>query len=285
MPNVSIILPTFNRAQIITSSIRSVLQQTYTDFELIIVDDGSTDATEDCVKRFGDPRISYIRHAQNRGGNVARNTGISRAQGRYIAFQDSDDEWLPEKLERQVALLDQLSPDIGVVYTGAWIMKDGKKSYFPGQKYPQKEGDLHQALLKENFVSMIVTLVRVQALQQVGFFDESLPRLQDWDLWIRISKYYQFKFIDEPLAIIRPTPLSITNDLGAYAKANERFMEKYFQEYRQIGRGFLAERQYGLGSILCEIGDVNQGRKYMRRAIKTCPFHLPYYLAYLKRLL
>lgn len=99
IPTVSVVIPTYNRAHLVGRAIQSVLNQTYQDFEIIVVDDGSTDNTEEVVKSFNDPRIRYIRHDQNRGGSAARNTGIKMARGEYIAFQDSDDEWLPEKLE------------------------------------------------------------------------------------------------------------------------------------------------------------------------------------------
>src|SRR4030042_5052103 len=107
MPTVSIIIPTYNRAHLVMRAINSVLDQSFQDFEIIIVDDASRDNTEKMVSGIRDKRIFYIRHEKNRGGSAARNTGIKQARGEYIAFLDSDDEWLPEKLEKQLKVLEQ----------------------------------------------------------------------------------------------------------------------------------------------------------------------------------
>ena len=152
-PRVSVILPTYNRAQLIAQAIQSVLDQTYQDFELIIVDDGSKDETEEVVNSFDDERIRYARHEENKGANAARNTGIAMARGEYIAFQDSDDKWLPEKLERQMRIFLITSTDIGVVYTGCWRVEGTQKTYFPSPNIKQKEGNLHNQLLKGNLAT------------------------------------------------------------------------------------------------------------------------------------
>jgi glycosyltransferase involved in cell wall biosynthesis len=118
MPKVSVIIPTYNRAGLLKRAIQSVLNQIYQDFEIIIVDDASTDNTENVIESFKEHRIRYIKHESNKGAAVARNTGIKFANENYIAFQDSDDEWLPEKLEKQMEIIEHASPRVGVVYTG-----------------------------------------------------------------------------------------------------------------------------------------------------------------------
>jgi len=132
-PTVSVIISTYNRAYLIDRFIQSVLNQTYQDFELIVVDDGSTDNTEDIIRQFQekDKRIKYIKHDKNKGGSAERNTGIKNSVGKYIAFQDSDDEWFPEKLEKQMEVFKNTSSKVGVVYTGFWRIKDNKKTYIP----------------------------------------------------------------------------------------------------------------------------------------------------------
>ena len=116
-PTVSIIIPTYNRSRLIARAVKNVLNQTYQDFELIIVDDGSTDGTREVVAGFSDERIRYVQHDKNRGEAAARNTGIKVARGEYIASHDSDDEWLHEKLAKQIRAFENCSPEIGVVYT------------------------------------------------------------------------------------------------------------------------------------------------------------------------
>jgi len=129
-PTVSVIISTYNRAHLIGRAIQSVLNQTYQDFEVIVVDDGSTDNTEEIVKSFNDPRIRYIRHEKNKGAAAARNTGIKAARGKYIAFQDSDDEWLPEKLEKQMKVFENAPPEAGVVYTDMQRINEDGEHYW-----------------------------------------------------------------------------------------------------------------------------------------------------------
>ncbi len=122
-PTVSVIIPTYNRAHLLGRAIESVLDQTYQDFEIIVVDDASADETEEVVKSFGDDRINHIRHQKNKGGSAARNTGIKAARGEFIAFLDSDDEWVPKKLEKEIDRLQTLSNEVGVVYSGFCCVK------------------------------------------------------------------------------------------------------------------------------------------------------------------
>ena len=131
-PKVSIILPTYNRAHIIEKAIQSVLNQTYQDFEIIIIDDGSKDDTKKIIRGFQekDNRIKYIRFEENKGAAAARNAGIKMSKGEYITFQDSDDEWLPEKLEKQMKIIETSSENI-VVYCGFWRIDGDEKTYIP----------------------------------------------------------------------------------------------------------------------------------------------------------
>ena len=199
-PKVSIILPTYNRAYIIEKAIQSVLNQTYQDFELIIVDDGSTDNTEEIIKKLQekDKRIRYIKLETNKGAAAARNEGIKIAHGKYITFQDSDDEWLPEKLEKQMKIFETTPEDI-IVYTGFWRIDGDEKTYIPDINISNREGYIHKELLKGNFVGTPSILLKKETLEKVALFDECLQRCQDWDLVIRLSEYYNFKLIDEPL--------------------------------------------------------------------------------------
>ena len=148
-PVVSVIIPTYNRAHLIGRAIRSVLDQTYQDWELIVVDDASTDDIPGIVKGFTDGRVKYIRHDENKGAAAARNTGIQAARGAYIAFLDSDDEWLPEKLERQVQAFESSDAQVGVIYTGTIAVSQSGEA-LSDYKAPRFRGYIFRDLLISN---------------------------------------------------------------------------------------------------------------------------------------
>ena len=186
MPTVSVIITTYNRAHVLGRSIQSVLNQTFQDFELIIVDDASTDNTGSLVKRFRSKKIKYIRHQVNQGGSVAPNTGLRLAKGDYIAFQDDDDEWMPEKLERQMKVICAAPPEVGVVYT-KFIQYDRFGDYVPLHKIAKKEGYLFKQLLDECFIQWQTALIKKECFDKVGLINENILFARDWDLLLRIS--------------------------------------------------------------------------------------------------
>jgi len=279
--NVSIIIPTYNCARLIGRAIESVLNQTYRDFELIIVDDSSTDNTDKIVKKFQeqDKRVKYIRHDKNKGGSAARNTGIKVARGEYIAFQDSDDEWLPEKLKKQMEVFKNTSSKVGIIYTGFWRIKDNEKTYIPQSWVKQKDGNIYFELLKGNFVGTPTILIKKKCFKKVGIFDENLPRLQDWELVIRLSKYYNFKCIDEPLLVSYYTSDSISANNDALIKAIELIITKHFADFSNHKK-ILSKHYFGLGIILYLDGDLINGRRYFIKAIKKYPLNIKYSLSY-----
>jgi len=182
MPKVSVIIPTYNRAKLLPRAVNSVLNQTFKDFELIIVDDASTDNTEEVVRRYKDHRIKYIRHKTNKGISISTNEGINKSKGQYIAFQDSDDEWLPEKLKKQMEII-TCESNIGVVYTGYIRISPTKKDYLPSKEVIRKNGNLHHDLLRENFIAKPTTLIPKKVLDEVGLFDENISQLVDWEFF------------------------------------------------------------------------------------------------------
>lgn len=284
-PAVSVIIPTYNRAKLLPRAIKSVLNQTYQDFELIVVDDASTDNTEKVVKEFQekDGRIRYIQYKKNKGGSAARNSGIKAAKGEYIAFQDSDDEWLPEKLEKQMKVFENVSPEVGVVYTAFWRVDSDKKTIIPSSWVKQKEGNIHKELLRGNFVTTPSIVARKECFEKAGMFDEKLPRLQDWELVIRFSKYYNFKYINEPLLYSFFTANSISANQNALIKARKLILNKHSKEFYKDKR-LTANYQYSIGSLLCQNGKTHQGREYLFRAIKSFPLNPKYLVATLTSL-
>ena len=272
-PTVSIIIPTYNRRQSIGRSVRSVLNQTYQDFELIIVDDGSTDNTKELVADFNDERIRYVRHEENKGEAAARNTGIKAARCDYIAYQDSDDEWLPEKLARQIELLENASPEVGVIYTGFWKAENHKRTYVPFSWVSQKNGDIHKELLKGNFIGSPVVLIKKECFNKVGLFDERLRNLVDWEMWLRISKYYHFKYIDEPLVIAHYHSDNVSSNHHAFIEALELVLEKYSDEFAS-DKKLLAKHYIDIGNLLVVHKETQNGRNYLIKAIKLYPFNI-----------
>ena len=277
-PTVSVIIPTYNRAHLIGRAIQSVLNQTYQDFEVIVVDDGSIDNTEKIVKSFNDPRIRYIRHEKNKGAAAARNTGIRAARGKYIAFQDSDDEWLSEKLEKQMKIFENAPANLGVVYTGFWRIEHDKKKYIPFSWVVQKEGNIHKELLKGSFIDLPTVLIRKECFKKAVMFDEKLPRLQDWELVIRLSKYYNFKCVDEPLLISYCTSESISVNNDALIKALKLILSKHFNDFAE-DKKLLSKHYFSIGHNLCLNNNFKEGRSYLIKAIQTRPLNIKFILA------
>jgi len=209
MTCVSIIIPTFNRFDLLGHALDSLLSQTLQDFEVIVVDDGSTDNTKQLAESYC--QVRYVRLEHSGLPALVRNSGLRIAHGNYVAFLDSDDQWLPQKLERQVAILDKY-PNVGLVCSNALILEDNKNT---GQLYLRegqgRSGWVLKELLKDNFVITSTAVVRRSMLEQVGVFEETtlLRALEDHDLWLRIAAVSEVYYIPEPLALYRNNPASI----------------------------------------------------------------------------
>lgn len=211
-PVVSIIIPTYNCALYIAETITSVLNQSFKDIELIVVDDGSTDATRDIVASFGQP-VRLVTQA-NAGVCVARNRGISEAAGKYICLMDHDDYWFPHKLARQVSILEQ-QPETGVVYSSFILWhRDESTGQFPSpdsfdlntyldDTVPQFSGWIYHQFLIDCWMLTSTAMFRAEIFDQCGLFDESLPYSEDWDLWLRISRSYPFVQLRRPTTLYR----------------------------------------------------------------------------------
>ena len=273
---VTVVIPAYNTAHLIGRSITSVLEQTYQSFEVIVVDDGSTDNLTEVLGRSNDNRIRSIRHEANRGGSAARNTGINAAKGEYIAFLDSDDEWLPGKLEKQIDVFQKSSNDVGMVYAGwRWIReKDGK---IIQDKIPAHRGNLHQLLLSVDCIgSMSIPLIKTALLRSIGGFDENLPARQDWDLWLRLSKVCKFDFVPEVLVYYHVHPQSISGNTLNKIRGTEIVLEKYHDEFRSMSSALSGH--YVVLTILYLIeGDVTKAREMIRKSIQTNPHNLKIY--------
>ena len=196
-PKVSVIVPTYNRANRLEGTLRSIVSQTYQDFELIVVDDGSTDNTSKVIESF--PSAQYLPMKKNSGVSKARNIGLACAKGEFICFLDSDDLWKEKKLEIQIHWMES-NTDNQVCYTDEiWVRNGVRVNQM--NKHRKYTGDIFRHCLALCIVSPSSVMIRAKLFSEIGNFDESLPACEDYDLWLRIAVKYAFHFIEEPLII------------------------------------------------------------------------------------
>ena len=278
-PTVSVIIPTYNRANLVDKAIKSVLSQTYQDFEIIVIDDGSTDNTEEIIRGFKDKRVKYIKkYKKNRGISATRNIGIKVARGKYIASLDSDDEWLPDKLDKQIKILQDGPPELGVVYSNSCYIDESGKNINKLPKPKKLEGYIYEDLLGGNYVGTPSTvLIRKECFHRVGLFDDLLNAQADWDMWIRIAKYYRFALIKIPLVKYRLHSDQLSKNLGVKIISANRILVKYANEL-EIRRRAHSKHYFYIGNRFCHMGKTKEGQRYLRKAILLYPFCFRYYI-------
>lgn len=276
MPEVSVIIPTYNREHTLKRAIESVLSQTFKDFELIIVDDCSIDDTKDLVEGFRDERIVYVRHEQNVGPAAARNTGIKRARSQLIAFLDSDDEWLPEKLRLQVEFLKGAPSSVEGVCTGYYLhlVRLGMRV----EKVPSRPRSwLEEFLVRGCDLTPGTTFVgTARCFGRVGLFDEELSRLEDGDWLIRYAKHYQLGLIRKPMARV----YSHERPRGEKVEASVlRFLKKHKGDLEQLGaykrRKAEAKLDLQVAEAYLREKRFDKGLKWLARGIWANPFQRP----------
>lgn len=237
---ISCIITTYNRKNTIKRAIDSVLNQTYRNIELIIVDDASTDGTFEYVAELygDDDRIIYIINEENTGVSEARNIAVKSARGSWIAFQDSDDEWLPEKLEKQVALIDDSDKEIGLIYC-KWkvLFQDGRELEWPASHIPDwyKSGYIFFPLLHSSLVSTQTFLLKKEIFQRVGGFDPSCKAAEDWELCTRIAEQYKLILCDEVLVNVYESIVSVNKNRREILRTYCRVYQKYYSILKQSG--------------------------------------------------
>jgi glycosyltransferase involved in cell wall biosynthesis len=257
-PEVSVVVPAYNRREVLARALRSLVGQTFRDWEALVVDDGSTDGTGDAVYSFSDPRLRVIRHPVRRGPAAARNTGMAASTGRIIAFLDSDDEWLPEKLRKQVEALAAAPTGTAVVYTTT-LRHFGARTYeIPSVSARSREGDLFKTILRGTYVLTTPSAaVTREAIDAAGYFDESLPALEEWDLWLRLAKVCRFAHIPEPLTISHFTPGSLSADRLIFLAAKRLILRKHLRDFlkepRALASALAGMARLRAGDILCRL--------------------------------
>ncbi len=226
-PRISVVIPTFNRAAVIRRSLDSVLAQTLQPLEVILVDDCSTDETERVVRELGSGLVRYVRLDERLGAQAARNRGIREARGDWIAFQDSDDEWLPDKLERQVALLARRGFDPCTVVHGSAVVP-GRSDPMPERRIPE---DALDALLQAPAPFLQAMLVSRAALERIGGLDEQVPSFHEWETSIRLAGFCEFVEPADPVFVYHAGRLDSISASGvAYVRGYEYVIDKFRSE-------------------------------------------------------
>ena len=275
-PLVSVILPTYNRAATLDRAVRSVLLQSYQNLELIVIDDGSTDETSSYVSTIQDKRLRYLRQERNQGVAAARNAGMAAANGQLIAFLDSDDAWMPEKLSRQVAQMQRSAPRVGLLYTGLAIEHaDGRIETWS----PHARGYVLGKILQRNIVHFGTssTMIRAEAAEVVGGFDTTWPANEDHDYWVRIARFYEFDFDPEPLAVydLGGTSEGVEGKRSARFNRNMRarnmFVERHGFEASRFGATYNYQMESARRHLRSKEGNVRAGRRLLLKAARAAP--------------
>lgn len=284
MIKVSVSIPAYNYANYLPEAIDSILAQTLKDWELVVVDDGSTDNTKEVVyryiKKYGD-KIRYV-YQENRGLAGARNTGILNTLGEYIAFLDADDIWMPTKLERESHFLDT-HHEVGAVYSDWEFFGSKKEGHTIGSvEYPFTRGWVLKKFFIKCPVSYSSIMIRRICFDKVGLFDETLKQCEDVDISLRIARYFQIDFIKEPLSGYRyhekNMHLEIIENCEEFVKVLSKCMEDNRKElsdedYKEMLTYYQRSiRAIGIAHV--QVGEYKQGRKYLWKYWKAHPVNL-----------
>lgn len=269
-PRVSVILPAYNRETLVGRAIDSVLAQTFADFELIVVDDASKDGTRRVLETYRDtPRVRLLLSDENRGGGGARNLGLEAARAPLIAFQDSDDVWLPHKLSAQVAALDA-QPEAGLCYCGSLFSEGTRSYYIPEPVFDHLDGDMSAEILRRNPTSTQTLLIRREVLDRTGLFDPAFKRFQDWELMIRVAQATRFVFLPDPMVVICSTPGNISSVPVNDAIFRGRVLEKYADLFAKHPE-FAARNHYIAARVWQKAGQPEKAAPHLAAAFRLKP--------------
>jgi len=246
MPKVSVIIPAYNAMSYLPEAVESVLRQTFTAFEVLLINDGSSDEITQWAAGITDPRVKLISQ-KNQGVSAARNTGIAQAQGEYIAFLDADDLWEPTKIEKQVRVLDG-NPVVGLVDT--WVVLANERGKPTDKIWISKsEGDVWQQIAEENLLTCGSTpMLRSCCFETVGIFDRNLRIAEDWDMWIRVASCYSFAVVKEPLVFYRQHANNTSKNCQCMLPDLCMVIEKTFQS-APANLLYLKSRAYGRANL------------------------------------
>jgi glycosyltransferase involved in cell wall biosynthesis len=292
-PLVSVIIPTFNNAQYVGHAIKSALNQTFQDFEIIVIDDGSTDQTDNAIKEFAE-YITYIKQ-KNQGPAAARNAGIRIARGKYIVFLDSDDEFLPEKLSSQQKYLES-NPNIDLVYSNGYRFRknpDGSESLIELQKtneifVPKKENEKFvDRLTVKNIFPIHAAMIKSKCIHQIGGFDETLSACEDWDLWYRIAEKFSIGFLHCFTIKYRDTENSNSTDMRRNFKSVETVMQKIMNSvsFHTAPKSVVSNYYFNRGINCLNLKDANRAKDFFKKSYTSNPWRGKSLISFLSTIL
>lgn len=297
MPLVSVIIPAYNSEKYIGAAIDSVLAQTYKNYEIIVVDDGSTDNTSEVVNKYiipqtidrRQPTVKYI-YQQNKGPSAARNKGIKESNGEYIAFLDSDDMWLPEKLNRQMEFFAS-SDGYGLIFIGHYLINEmGSCVTTHKIDHPETITGVKSFLFGNPHLGTSTIVIPKKCFDEVGLFDETLMAAEDIDMWIRISRKYKVGCINEPLVRIRFRERSQSTRKDFAHNGRLRLYKKIFNYPELKNKRILKLKAnsymfFSIAKTFCENDDTLGARKMMIKSFLNFPFHFLYKKNYIALLI
>ncbi len=228
-PLISVVIPTYNRPDFLKKAIKTVLNQTYRNLEILIIDDASTVNNQKNINNFDDNRIIYFKNKTRRGAPYSRNVGIKNAKGRFIAFLDDDDEWMPRKLEEQLKAFDD--PAVGLAVCYSFDKRFGRERI----SKPPKSITYKDLLKSFNLSSTSSYLIRGELFDEIGYFDLGLPSAQEYDLALRISKNYAVKTVPDVLMIQNTSEGQISENWARKLKGIMALYKKHAKEYKKLG--------------------------------------------------
>lgn len=295
-PKISVIIPTYNYGEYVSEALDSVLAQTYKDYEIIVIDDGSTDNTKDIVGKYIENSIGNIKYIyqENKGVSNARNTGIKNARGEYIAFLDADDIWFPDKLELQMDLFEK-NPELGLVFCNTFSFNEHSSSKKTGfQLNPAGEpAKILQSLVIRNRISTNTVIVKKRYFDKTGLFDEDLRFGEDYDMWLRIAKYYKVDYLNTVLTKYR---LHVNNLSKINKEKEERVIidmikirKRALQENPEIFKNMNSRTSnecyyqlyLNLANFYLSFGINDKARRNILQYIRFYPYNLTPYLLFL----
>lgn len=287
MPKFSVIIPAYNCEKFIAETIESVFNQTYLDFEIIVIDDGSTDRTKSLINQYLSDKIIYI-FQENQGVSIARNRGIDIAKGEYIAFLDCDDLWLPEKLEKQLELLEK-KPQIALVFSDCYIIDSAgsilRRSFDKGNP---PRGEVFNELFMENFIPLPTVVIRKKVFERIGGFDARFSIAADYHLLLRVAESFKIDFIDTPLAKYRIHQSNISQNVDIAMYEDLKIVDYWLNKRPELKITLKKKLKEKIATIYYRLGyfhlcnrRINKARQELFKAFSLNHFYVEAMILYL----